>query len=39
MLFFYSSLAKNIYNFDLVMHSNVCEYLWGCTLSDFLRHY
>jgi len=26
-----------MYNFNLVVHSIVCEYLWGCNLSNFLR--
>jgi len=36
--FFIAAWQRTIYNFNLViLHSNVCEYLWGCNLSDFLR--
>jgi len=35
--FFIAAWQKTIHNFNLVMHSNVCKYLWGCNLSDFLR--
>ena len=31
---FLAAWQRTIYNFNLVMHSNVCEYLWGCNLSD-----
>jgi len=26
---FIAAWQRTIYNFNLVMHSNVCEYLWG----------
>ena len=37
MLFFVAAWQRTIYNFNLAMHFNACEYLWGCNLSDFLR--
>jgi len=37
VLFFITAWRRNIYNFNLVMNSNLCEYLWGCNLLDFLR--
>jgi len=37
MLFFVAAWQRTIYNFNLAMLSNVCEYLRGSNLSDFLR--
>jgi len=32
VLFLIAAWQRTIDNFNLVIHSNVCEYLWGCIL-------
>jgi len=37
VLFFTAVWQRTIDNFNLAM-ANVCKYLWGCNLSDFLKN-
>jgi len=36
VLFFIAAWQRTIFKFNLVMHSNVCEYLWRCNLRQLV---